>query len=272
VACGTGIRLPGCSNGMANNSSTMPTPDNLQKKKHGAKKKDLSSRLGMFVWLPQAVELNCIVSNGQQLYWVLPCGRHLRFMTIQAAHRQITDPKHPNMLSKYERCSVGPYKTHPEPQPDDKHRSYHEVCTWRALENAMCMPDVVNHIMSTSATPYNMLVGEHLGYVVEAKVVKHWAGGVDIFVPGLNLIIQVDGEHHDDEVQQGKDVEFMLVAMQQHFNVLRVHHSDVRCVQSEVDAVVAACMRLAVGSRPIAKCSMRHVLLQHPKYLEMQAP
>lgn len=140
-----------------------------------------------------------------------------------------------------------------------------ELCTWRAIEKSLCTPAVVNHIMNTSATPYNMLVGENLGYVVEAKVVKHWVGAADIFVHGLNLIIQVDGEYHKDKVQQDKDIDFMLVAVQQHFNVLRVFYTDVRFVQNEVDGVVAACMQLAAGSRPIAKCSMTHVLLQHPK-------
>lgn len=234
----------------------------------GAKKKDLSAKLGDLVWPSQPSTLSCIVTNYAQLYWRLPCGLHLRYMTIQAANNQLKNPKHPNMLAKCERCSVGPYRTQPpEPQPHDKHRSYYEICTWLAVESALCMPSTMTYITNTSPAPYNLLVGADLGYVVEAKVVKHWKGGVDIFVPGLNLIIQVDGEQHDEEGQQDKDMQFMFLAVQQQFNVLRVHYSDVRHAHREVGCVVAACMQ--AKSRPIAKCSRHHVLLQHSRFPEL---
>lgn len=239
----------------------------LAKQQPGAKKKDLSAQLGGLVWPVAPSNFKCIVSNTMQLYWKLPCGLHLRYMTVQAAMNQHKNPKHPGVFAACERCAVGPYRVYPpEPQPHDKRRSYYEITAWLALENVLCKPEVMEHISLTAPAPRNMMLGVDLGYVVEAKVVKMWKGGADVYIPGLNMILQVDGEHHDKEVQQDVDIDFMLMAKQQRFNVLRLYYGDIRRAYAEVAAMVEACMQSCGKEQPVARCSKNHVLLQHAMY------
>jgi hypothetical protein len=240
----------------------------IHKQQVGAKHKDLSNLLGALVW--PCVPARFVVTNTQKLYWILPCTKHLRLMTIQAAKKQLQDPKHPGILTACERCSVGAYRQHPhDPQTHDKHRSRYEILTWLAVEAALCTRDVEKHIVAC-APPHNMMVGVDMGYVVEAKVVKGWTGGVDIFVPGLNLLIQIDGEHHDDACQQDKDLAFMCLAVQQKFNVLRVHYNDIMWVHKVVADMFTACiMQHAGNTTPVARCSMSHVLLSHVQFKDV---
>jgi hypothetical protein len=240
--------------------------EKLQKQQVGAKKKDLTSVLGGLVWQKHPGKL--IITDTAKLYWKLPCGLHLRFMSIQAANKQLQNPKHPGSLAECERCSVGNYRLHPEPVVDHVHRSFFEQMAWLAVEHALSKPDVMQHIHENSGSPTNMMVGADLGYVVECKVVKGWHGTVDIFAPGLNLIIQVDGQHHDASEQQDKDVAFMCMATKQHYNVLRIHHGDIKHVYADVDNVVHACMLQAAGGI-VVRCSGSHVLLQHNRYTEL---
>lgn len=233
--------------------------DNIQRRRCGAKQKDLTTALGALVWPSAPAKL--IVTNTDRLFWKLPCQLHLRYMSIQAAKRQLENPKHPCALSPCERCSVGNYRACPEPQAD-VHRSYFELMTWLAVERALCTPDVVHFITTHATHPINMMVGRELGYVVEVRLVQNWNGSVDVWVPGLHLIIQVDGQHHDEDHQQDKDAAFMAVAVQNGFNVFRMHHQDIKYVHAEVVAVVHACMHRVEGG-VVARCSKSHVLLQH---------
>lgn len=236
------------------------------KQQVGAKQKDLTDVLGGLVWLSKPEKL--IVTYPAKLYWKLPCGLHLRYMSIQAAKKQIQNPKHPGILSQCERCSVGNYRLSPEPVADDVHRSYFEQMTWLAVEQVVSKPVVMQHIHEHALAPTNMMVGADLGYVVECRLVKGWYGAVDLFVPGLNLIIQVDGQHHDECEQQDKDMAFMCMAVQQAFNVFRIHYSDIKYVHAEVDSVVAACMQHHPNGL-VVRCSKHHVLRQHKQYNEL---
>jgi hypothetical protein len=237
----------------------------IQRHKCGAKQKDLTTAVGSLVWPSAPARL--IVTNTDRLFWKLPCHLHLRYMSIQAAKRQLENPKHPGTLSPCERCSVGNYRLSPEPQAD-VHRSYFELMTWLAVEHALCTPDVMHFITTTATQPINLLVGRELGYVVETRLVQNWNGSVDVWVPGLQLIIQVDGQHHDLDDQQDRDVSFMAMAVQQGFNVFRMHYQDIKYVHAEVAAVVHACMEREQG-RAVAKCSRSHVLLHHKQYMAL---
>jgi hypothetical protein len=236
--------------------------ESIQLLKCGAKEKDLTSALGALVWPSAPSKL--IVTNTNKLYWKLPCQLHLRHMTIQAAKRQLENPKHIGKLTPCERCSVGNYRLHPEPQPD-VHRSFFELMTWLAVEAALCTPAVMHYITTTAPHPMNQMIGRDTGYVVECRLVHGWKGNVDIWIPGLNLIIQVDGEHHDDAAHQDTDLAFITVAVQQRFHVLRVHYQDLKYVHDEVFAMVNDCMR-CMQPRVLARCSRSHVLHQHKAY------
>jgi very-short-patch-repair endonuclease len=239
--------------------------DNIQRHKCGAKQKDLTAELGALVWPSAPAKL--IVTNTDRLFWKLPCQLHLRYMSIQAAKRQLENSKHPGALSPCERCSVGNYRSCPEPQAD-LHRSYFELMTWLAVEHALCTPAVDHYITTNATQPMNMMVGRELGYVVEPRLVQKWNGSVDVWVPGLHLIIQVDGQHHDEDHQQDKDVSFMVMAVQQGFNVFRMHYQDIKYVHAEVAAIAHACMLREPGC-VVARCSRSHVLLQHKQYMAL---
>lgn len=240
--------------------------ESMQRRKRGAKQKDLTSALGALVWPSAPASL--IVTNTGRLFWKLPCQLHVRYMTTQAAKRQLENPKHPGTLSPCERCAVGNYRLCPEPQTD-VHRSYFELMTWLAVEHALCTPDVMQFISTNAAQPMDMMVGREIGYVVECRLVQGWHGNVDIWVPGLQLIIQVDGQHHDEKEQQDKDVAFMNMAVQQGFNAFRMHYQDIKYVHDEVGAVVHACMHRRHSCGVVVKCSRSHVLLQHTQYLAL---
>lgn len=100
--------------------------------------------------------------------------------------------------------------------------------------------------------------GANLGYVVEARVVKGWRAGVDIYVRGLHLIIQVDGEHHDEPAQQTRDASFNTLALKEGHRVLRLHHHDVHTMAIDILAAVNKCMHSA--DDPWLLCTKHHPL------------
>jgi very-short-patch-repair endonuclease len=61
--------------------------------------------------------------------------------------------------------------------------------------------------------------------VVEAKVLRGKFGAADMYVPGLDLIVQVDGEHHGDADQLKKDGRFNDAAVAQQRHVLRLWYA-----------------------------------------------
>lgn len=167
-----------------------------------------------------------------------------------------------------ERCTAGDYAKHgPDVINDDQHRSIWEQFAWIAVEHALAEISVINYIASTNDMPTSQLVGPHLGYVVEARIVPGWQGCVDIYIPGLRLIIQVDGKHHDTDVhgQQQKDMRFMASAYKNKFHALRVSHMDDRSMHKEIHAMVHDCIASRDGAI-ISRLSKAHPLLMNPTY------
>ena len=100
------------------------------------------------------------------------------------------------------------------------------------------------------------LHGKELGYVVEVKVLKGRSGKADIYVPAIDLIIQVDGEHHIMPCQLSVDAIFNDEAVRQKRRVLRLYHKDVSCFHQDIhNAVRESCTH---HSEAWAKCSSRH--------------
>lgn len=223
--------------------------------------KDLSSLLRHHLWPSQHMPDTLLVSNPSRLMWLLACQKHLRCMTVQAAARQVRDPKHPGQLAKCERCTCS-YKHGPEPLPDDKHRSYWEQVAWIQLERVLQLDDV-HHYMSANS----LLYGCDLGYVVEARIVKGWPAGVDIYVPTIHLIIQVDGEHHDTPPQQQRDVKFNDLAAREGHRVLRLHHIDVGYFYYDILNAVRKCMHITDAAESWIRCTAHHPLVKLPAVL-----
>jgi hypothetical protein len=218
--------------------------------------RDLSPSLRQHLWSSQQFPEMLLVSDPSRYMWLLGCQKHLRCMTVQAACRQHQNPKHYGQLAQCERCTCS-YKLGPEPLPDDKHRSYWEQVAWIQLERVLQLVDV-KHYMSG----LGHLHGSELGYVVEARIVKGWPAGVDIYVPSINLILQVDGEHHDAPPQQQRDSRFNALAIGAGHRVLRLHHKDVVSFSTDILSAVRKCMQCAQSAWLL--CSQHHPLVVKP--------
>jgi Protein of unknown function (DUF559) len=199
--------------------------------------KDLWPCLGQHFWRLQPQPKMLRVSDATKYMWVLKCQKHLRLMTVQAALRQVHDPKHPEQLKKCERCTCS-YRHGPQPLPDERHRSYWEQVAWVQLEKVLQLHEVQSYMSAKGH-----MHGVDLGFVVEARIVQKWPAGVDIYVPAIHLIIQVDGEHHDEASQQVKDAGFNDLATGQGYRVLRLHHLDVHSFFTDIHAAVNKCMQ-----------------------------
>jgi Protein of unknown function (DUF559) len=243
--------------------------ESLQHRRPGIAGKDLMPGLGGLLWQHQQLPSQLLVS-GKQYYWLLPCRKHVRFMSVQAAARQVAEDHDGNLqLHDCERCGCS-YKTvGPEPAACDVHRSYYEQCCWLYLEQMLDRPDV-RHVMHASATSdCNMMVGPDTGYVVEARVVTGWRGAVDVYVPALRLVVQIDGQHHQSTEQQDTDIKFIQVAHQQRFNVLRLWHADLYTMPQDLLCMVHSCMHHPAGTGmapATVKCTRSHPLCTHQVY------
>jgi hypothetical protein len=218
---------------------------------------DLGPSLQQHLWQLQVpLPKQLLISDNTKYIWQLDCNQHLRLMTVQAAWRQKCDQKTHGQLTACERCKYNYRLLGPASVPGDKHRSYWEQEAWLNLENVLALDDVLQY-MSRSSHMY----GADLGYVVEARVVKGWPAGVDIYVPALRLIIQVDGEHHNSGAQQVTDANFNSLAISGGHRVLRLHHSDVQDVFSDIRAAVRRCMQCT--SSAWLQCTNQHPLAAH---------
>lgn len=219
------------------------------------------------LWKGQQLPAKLLVSCKQQYYWVLPCQKHLRLMTCQAAIKQLQLAGSKGLLMQCERCGIGNYAVHgAQPLPDDIHRSYWETLAWLAVENSLDSAEVRQYTASRDSAALNGLVGPYLGYVVECRVLPGWPGCVDIYVPTFRLIIQVDGEHHDSDAhgQQAKDIRFLKIAHQQRFHALRLSHVDYKSFQADIDAMLHDCMHAC--DRVISRLSNAHPLQYNEQY------
>jgi hypothetical protein len=98
-----------------------------------------------------------------------------------------------------------------------------------------------------------------LGFVVECKAVPEWNACVDIYVPTLNLAIQVDGEHHSKPAQIETDKRFMLKAQHHGVHACRLSCDDhTKYTQSLIRLAVHMCMHHKHGQPCISMYSPRH--------------
>jgi hypothetical protein len=184
----------------------------------------------------QPVEL--IISDTHQYYWDLPCSKHLCFQTIQACIRQVI--AHDGHLRDCLRCGSS-YKWGAEPSKD-RLASYWVQVAWTSMEWALEQP-AVKHAMQTSTWHSGAaLAGRDRGYVVEAKVLRGKFGAADMYVPGLDLIVQVDGEHHADVEQLKRDGRFNAAAAAQQRRVLRLWFADVAAFPTLIKHAVMQCL------------------------------
>jgi hypothetical protein len=222
------------------------------------------------LWQHQHVPSQLLVS-GKQYFWLLPCRKHLRWMSVQAAARQaVKDEAGAWQLHACERCGCSYRTVGPEPAACDVHRSYYEQCCWLYLEHVLDRPDVRHAMQSAASSGCSMLVGPDTGYVVEARVVTGWRGAVDVYVPALKLVIQIDGQHHQSTEQQDTDMQFIQVAHQQNFHVLRLWYADLYTMPQDLLGMVQRCMRHQAGtssmSPAVVMCTISHPLCTHQVY------
>lgn len=245
----------------------------MQYRKPGTAGNDLLPVLGPLLWQHQMLPNHLLVS-GKQYYWLLPCKRHVRFISVQAAARHVSkDDDGQWKLPACERCACS-YKTvGPEPNASDVHRSYYEQCCWLHLEHVLDRPEVRHGMKSAAPSGCSMLVGADTGYVVEARVVTGWRGAVDVYVPALRLVVQVDGEHHQSTEQQDTDIKFIQIARQQRFHVLRLWHADLYTMPQDILGMVQNCMQHTCTrsvSPSLVKCTRSHPLCTHQVYAKFQ--
>lgn len=178
------------------------------------------------------------ISDTQQYYWHLPCNKHLCFQTIQACIRQVI--AHDGQLRACLRCGSS-YRLGAEPSRD-RLTSYWVQVVWSSLEWALEQAEVQDAMQSRTWLLGAALAGRDRGYVVEAKVLKGRYGAADIYVPALDLIIQVDGEHHADPEQLKRDGRFNAAASAQQRRLLRLWHADVTAFATETWQAVQHCI------------------------------
>lgn len=172
-------------------------------------------------------------SDKQQYYWQLQCNKHVQLCTTQAAAKQLAA----HGCLRCDRCDV---EVHPA------QRSQFERCAWLALQNILGKSDV--QMFMASLMPN--LTGQDMGYVVEAKVLRGTLGAADMYIPSLDMIIQVDGQHHDQLVQMSRDARFDAVANEQHRAMLRLHHEDMQAFHQTITEAVMRCIRRCQDDDP----------------------
>lgn len=165
-------------------------------------------------------------SDKQQYYWQLRCNMHVQLCTTQAAAKQLA--AHGGL--RCDRCDIDLHPTQ---------RSQFEKCSWEALQHILEQCDV--HQFMASLMPE--LQGQHMGFVVEAKVLRGSLGAADVYIPALDMIIQVDGQHHDQPVQMGRDARSDSVAYDQQRAVLRLHHEDMPAFHQIITSAVRMCIQ-----------------------------
>jgi hypothetical protein len=223
----------------------------------GAPAKDLRNQLGHLLWEHQAAPTALLVGDPKQYYWKLQCLHgHLRLLTVQSAKKQVEDGRHLGQLSACERCPCA-YRLHgPETQPEDLHRSYYEQAAWLELERVLAAGNIVEYMSAKGS-----LHGQELGYVVEVKILKGKFGKADIYVPSIDLIIQVDGEYHKLPSKLNTDAKFNDEAVRQGRRVLRLWYKDVPHFHSAIANAVHQCIAFKDAW---AKCSVQHLAKEMP--------
>jgi hypothetical protein len=203
-----------------------------------------------------------IISDTQQYYWMLPCGQHVSFQGVQATMKQLKDTRRTPLgqLHPCLRCA-SPHKHGPEPT-GVRNMSMWVQQTWSSLEALLANPVIAAAMIQhgrDNAAPI-VLVGPQLGYVVETKVLKGRYGAADIYVPSINLIVQVDGEHHNNSKQLAVDLLFDTEARKQGYRLLRVCYKDIPEVHGHLHSTIKACLQC---SNAFVLYSASHPRLTH---------
>lgn len=171
-----------------------------------------------------------VKSDSQQYFFLQDCYKHLRFCTVQC----VADCLDEFGYLPCRRCNK-------------MHRSSYEQYVWQLLHGILGRKDVVM-FMSSHQT---CMIGGDLGFVVEAKVLKGKYGAVDNYIPALNLIVQVDGQHHDQAEQAHKDHAADKRAEQLGYRVLRLCYDQHHSWYAALEWAVGQCM-LLVDGQPFA--------------------
>jgi hypothetical protein len=186
----------------------------------GRKRNDLSHALRALLWQGQPnIPIEILVSDNAQYFWAMDCGMHVTVQTIQATRDNFV--RH-SCTAVCRRCKVG-YRNGVEPCGDRLASTYAQRA-WLGVEMALELDTVVRKISQHAA--YACFSGKNAGYAIDVKVLRSRFGAADIYVPALDLVIQVDGEHHDTTHQQSVDMRFNVECMKQGRNLLRLHHRD----------------------------------------------
>lgn len=167
-----------------------------------------------------------MVSDKQQYYWQLHCKKHVQLCTTEAAARQFAA----NGCLGCDRCDVA---LHPA------RRSQFEKYTWEQLQQVLGQSDVQQSMASLMPD----LQGIDMGYVVEAKVLRGKLGAADVYIPALDMIIQVDGQHHDKLEQLVKDARFDAMAHEQKRALLRLHYDDMPAFHKIIPHAMMLCIK-----------------------------
>lgn len=165
-------------------------------------------------------------ADRQQYFWQLNCGRHVQLCTPHAATRQLIS----HGCLRCDRCDAS---LHPA------QRSRFERYAWEQLQYTLLQPGVHSFMLGMMPN----LVGMDLGYVVEAKVLRGNLGAADMYIPALDMIIQVDGQHHDKPQQLAKDARFDATVHEQSRALLRLHHEDMLSFHKIIPSAVRSCIQ-----------------------------
>jgi hypothetical protein len=165
------------------------------------------------------------VSDPEQYFWRLECNVHVKLCSAEAVVKQMTEHE----CLSCDRCNKSVHSAH---------RSKYEAYAWDLLECTLDQATVCEFMYEGSDSLY----GKCLGFVVEAKVLRKRFGAADIYIPALDLIIQVDGQHHDSPTQMGKDARFDAEAHGQGRALLRLHHLDECAFHKAIPKAVQLCM------------------------------
>jgi len=101
----------------------------------------------------------------------------------------------------------------------------HELLCTMLLDFLLVQPTLVTCTPLQPCT--GTLTDKDVGYITEAKVLCGSYGAADIYVPVLDLIIQVDGHFHDRLDHINRDQKFDAECIKQHHNLLRLHYQDI---------------------------------------------
>lgn len=204
----------------------------------------LDALLRSHLWPHQPLPKALLISDRHQYYWLLGCTVHVKMMTIQAVVKQLSKErpiKHAHLCGKMDACERCFSAT------SDLHRSEWERGAWKTLEVVLEQPRVCAYMRLAGQS--TDLWGGDRGFLVEAKVLGGKRGASDVYIPVLNLLIQIDGEHHDKAHQLVVDSRFDLDAKKQGRRLLRLHYADVGSFFAYINYAVERCIRSPAASR-----------------------